>query len=695
MSLFNNAPLQRKQTLLMMTVAGVALLLSATGFILHGSFIIRQTMHQSLVNRAGVMAGLSIAALEFGDTRAAAEIINSLKADSDMVAGALYDRSSQLMVKYLRAGATVEPPATLSGSGDRRTGELSAVWSPITSGNETFGYVYLESDLASLRANQRRLMLTGAAVLALSLGVAFTLATFFQRFISRPVMHLLEVANLVAVRKDFSLRASKQHNDELGRLVDGFNGMLQQIESRDSELQQARDLLEQRVAERTAQLRGEIIERKRQEAELYRAKTFMNSVIENLPMAVFIKEAKELRFVLWNKAGEDLTGIPNSEMIGRNDYEIFSREHADLFTRRDRDVLESRSKVEFPDELLQSRHRGARITRVIKVPILNSAGQPAYLLGIAEDVTERKKAEKDLADMNRRLLEFSRQAGQTEVATAVLHNVGNVLNSVNVSATLLTDHLNGCKTAGFVRVVALLKEKSNDLPAFFTHDPRAGQLTQYLGHFSQHLEGSHRRMLTEVDGLRKNIEHIKEVVAMQQSYAKVAGITEMIPPSALLADAVRMTSAGMQRSGIEVVQENDPTPAIEIDKNKALQILVNFLRNAKHACEDSTRPDKRVVVSAALRDANVVFSVTDNGVGIPADNLTRIFSHGFTTRKEGHGFGLHSGANAAREMGGFIRATSEGPGLGATFTLELPLRPPARLARDSSFRATASAPPVV
>jgi PAS domain S-box-containing protein len=391
--------------------------------------------------------------------------------------------------------------------------------------------------------------------------------------------------------------------------------------------------------------------------------------------------------VLWNKAGEDLTGIPNSEMIGRNDYEIFSRDDADLFTQRDRSVLESRSKVEFPEELLQSRHRGPRITRVIKVPILNSAGQPAYLLGIAEDITERKRAEQELAEMNRRLLVFSRQAGQAEVATAVLHNVGNVLNSVNVSATLLTDHLNACKTAGFVRVVALLKEQSGNLPAFFTHDPRAGQLTQYLGHFSQHLEGSHRRMFTEVEGLRKNIEHIKEVVSMQQSYAKLGGITEMIHPSALLADAIRMTSAGMQRSGIELVQETNTTPAIEIDKNKAIQILVNFLNNARHACEDSGRSDKRIVVSAGLREGSVVFSVQDNGVGIPADNLTRIFNHGFTTRKEGHGFGLHSGANAAREMGGLIRATSAGPGLGATFTLELPLRPPARLTRDASVRA--------
>jgi len=109
-----------------------------------------------------------------------------------------------------------------------------------------------------------------------------------------------------------------------------------------------------------------------------------------------------------------------------------------------------------------------------------------------------------------------------------------------------------------------------------------------------------------------------------------------------------------------------------VEKHKVLQILVNLIRNARHACEDSGHPEKRLTIQVRKSASVVRISVTDNGVGIPAENLTRIFNHGFTTRKSGHGFGLHSGAIAARETGGLLTAHSDGPGKGATFTLELP-----------------------
>jgi len=115
-------------------------------------------------------------------------------------------------------------------------------------------------------------------------------------------------------------------------------------------------------------------------------------------------------------------------------------------------------------------------------------------------------------------------------------------------------------------------------------------------------------------------------------------------------------------------------PPISVEKHKVLQILINVLRNAKYACDDSERNEKKITVRISGRDGRVSISVADNGIGIPPENLTRIFNHGFTTRKEGHGFGVHSGANAAREMGGSLSAVSEGTGHGATFTLELPVQ---------------------
>jgi C4-dicarboxylate-specific signal transduction histidine kinase len=177
-----------------------------------------------------------------------------------------------------------------------------------------------------------------------------------------------------------------------------------------------------------------------------------------------------------------------------------------------------------------------------------------------------------------------------------------------------------------------------------------------------------------MDLLRKNIEHIKDIVAMQQSYATVAGVTESIKASELVEDALRLNAGALTRHDVQVVRQYDADPTLEVDKHKALQILVNLIRNAKYACDASGRDDRRLTLHLAQNGGRVKIVVLDNGVGIPPENLTRIFSHGFTTKKDGHGFGLHSGALAAQEMGGSLTAHSEGPGHGANFTLELPLR---------------------
>src|SRR5688572_14362380 len=161
---------------------------------------------------------------------------------------------------------------------------------------------------------------------------------------------------------------------------------------------------------------------------------------------------------------------------------------------------------------------------------------------------------------------------------------------------------------------------------------------------------------------------------MQQNYARVSGIIESLSIRNLVEDALQMHTAALARHGILVVREYQEVPVISMDKHKVLQILVNLIRNAKYAMDSASRRDKRLSVTITLNEANhVQITVTDNGIGISQENLTRIFSHGFTTKRDGHGFGLHSGAIAAREMGGRLYARSEGPGLGATFVLELPL----------------------
>jgi signal transduction histidine kinase len=195
---------------------------------------------------------------------------------------------------------------------------------------------------------------------------------------------------------------------------------------------------------------------------------------------------------------------------------------------------------------------------------------------------------------------------------------------------------------------------------------------EYLAQLSERLSQEKDRHLQEMESLRKNIEHIKDIVAMQQSYAKVSGITEVLKVTDLVEDALRLNAGALARHAVAVIRDYGDVPLVSTDKHKVLQILVNLIRNAKYACDESGHSQKQLTVRVRNEESRITVSVIDNGVGIPAENLTRIFNHGFTTRKDGHGFGLHSGALAARELGGRLTVHSDGVGCGARFILELP-----------------------
>jgi C4-dicarboxylate-specific signal transduction histidine kinase len=302
-------------------------------------------------------------------------------------------------------------------------------------------------------------------------------------------------------------------------------------------------------------------------------------------------------------------------------------------------------------------------------------GDTVLFSAFLHDITERKRAEIELQQMHRQLLETSRHAGMAEVATGVLHNVGNVLNGVNVSATLVTEQLEKSKGANLSKIAAMLQEHTGNVVHFLTEDPAGRRIPGYLVTLAADLADEQRTAVAELDHLRKNIEHIKDIVAMQQSYAKVSGVTEQVTVSSLVEDALRMNASALARHGLEVVRDFQVDPTITIERHKVLQILVNLLRNAKYACDDSGLSDKQLIVRISQENDRIRIAVIDNGVGIPPENLTRIFAHGFTTRKDGHGFGLHSGALVAKELGGSLLAQSDGLGKGAAFTLEIPFKP--------------------
>jgi len=150
-----------------------------------------------------------------------------------------------------------------------------------------------------------------------------------------------------------------------------------------------------------------------------------------------------------------------------------------------------------------------------------------------------------------------------------------------------------------------------------------------------------------------------------------------VKTSEMVEDALRMNSPALARHDVSLAREFIDDPTIIVDKHTVLQILVNLIRNAQYACEESRRPDKRVTVRISKNgNDGINIQITDNGVGIQRENLSRLFSRGFTTRSDGHGFGLHTCLLAAKEMGGTLSVHSDGSGLGAVFTLVLPVQPP-------------------
>ena len=296
---------------------------------------------------------------------------------------------------------------------------------------------------------------------------------------------------------------------------------------------------------------------------------------------------------------------------------------------------------------------------------------------LSHEIAVRKQTEQDLENAHQKLMDAARRAGMAEIATGVLHNVGNVLNSINVSATLVSDRMRQSKVADLARVVKMIDQHSADLGTFITNDPKGKQLPSFLSLLATHLADERSDVVNELEQLTSKVSHVKAIVSTQQSYAGVSGVIEAVDLSTTLDDAMKLNLASFERHKIRVVKEYAHLPKVQMDKQKVLQILVNIIKNAKEAfTEAENKNDRMLVIATQLTDEGMLqIRITDNGVGIRPEDLTKIFSHGFTTKETGHGFGLHSCANAAKEMGGSLVALSKGPGKGASFILTIPYEP--------------------
>uniref|UniRef100_UPI00356571E4 sensor histidine kinase n=1 Tax=Stieleria sp. TaxID=2795976 RepID=UPI00356571E4 len=330
----------------------------------------------------------------------------------------------------------------------------------------------------------------------------------------------------------------------------------------------------------------------------------------------------------------------------------------------------------FNTEIISYRKDGTPFWLAIELrPIPGDNDTTQRFISIQTVITDRVEAERQNKVLQQEIVDASRQAGMAEVATGVLHNVGNILNSVNVSASIIRKQFSNSALQNLEKATDLISEYESSFVDFVQNDSRGQKLPKYLVVVSQSLRHEQSSIDRELSDLTKNIEHIKEIIAVQQTMAKTSGLQQELYARDLIRDVLTANKESLNKHAIEVIEDfADPDPTMVSDKHRILQILINLVCNAKDSLLEAGVPEPTILLRTWTEHDHVCFEVADNGVGIQTDNLSKIFQHGFTTKVHGHGFGLHSSANAATEVGGRLSATSAGIGTGAQFVLRVPIK---------------------
>ncbi len=306
---------------------------------------------------------------------------------------------------------------------------------------------------------------------------------------------------------------------------------------------------------------------------------------------------------------------------------------------------------------------------------------------LKNEIVKRKKTEKTLqhAKINlekawnqlnatqKELIDSAHKAGMADIATGTLHNIGNILNSVIASAQLVEEFNKSRSVARLKRANKLLKENINNIENFILEHPKGKKLLEYYLELDPLFDEEKKETTLHINRMLNKLDAIKDVLADQQNYAGTASLTDHCDLVDIMEDALLVQKDGFAEFRLTTVKEFIDTPKITIQKTKLIHILVNLIKNAKEAMMEAPSENRTLTLSVFPQNKNAYIKVKDTGAGIASENINKIFVHGYTTKKSGHGFGLHSCANYMTEMGGKIWVESEGQGKGSTFVLEFPL----------------------
>ncbi len=378
----------------------------------------------------------------------------------------------------------------------------------------------------------------------------------------------------------------------------------------------------------------EVTDRIVAETRLKEAHAFLDSMVDNVPIMLFVKDAEHLRFVRFNRAGEELTGLSRAELLGKSDFDLFPTEEAEFFTRKDREVLAGKTVVEIPEEVIQTRHHGPRLLHTRKIPVLDADGRPRFLLGISEDITEKRRTEQALREAKEAAESASR--AKSDFLANMSHEIRTPMNAVIGMTELLLDTPLDKSQRSYVQMVQdageALLTLINDILDFSKIE--AGKFTLESSEFNLHETLGDTMKTLAVRATRKRLELAMHIAADV--------------PANLVGDPGRLR-----------------------------QIVINLVGNALKFTEQgevvlAVRRDASAA-SAAAQSCVLQFSVRDTGIGITAEQRERIFlafeqADASTTRRYGGtGLGLAITARLVQLMGGRIGVDST-PGRGSTFT---------------------------
>ena len=401
--------------------------------------------------------------------------------------------------------------------------------------------------------------------------------------------------------------------------------------------------------------------------------TMLSNLMQNSQDLIYFKDLNS-RFIHVSDSMLQILKVDSvDKILGKSDFDFWDPKCAEGFYCDEQQVIRTKKPLVSKAERTERSGGQSRWVLTSKMPLLDENNNVVGTYGISRDITDQKETELELEYSNKKLLDASRYAGMAEIATNVIHNVGNVLNSINVSISQTTEISRGLKISNLKKVAELLQEHADE-PNFLTENEKGKRIPGYLSLIAEEFSKDQTDIEAELEATKRHLQHVKMIVSMQQEYATATRVIERVDLAEVLEDAIGMSSGSIERHRITLYRDFSTGIMLMLDKHRVMQILVNLIRNAKHAVQE-IELDERVLRIAVteVSDQKVSIEISDNGVGIPAENLVKLFNHGFTTKRKGHGFGLHSGANAAKELGGSLTAHSDGLGKGATFTLTLPI----------------------